>query len=366
MNITFVMDGGDNLSGGHRAIAMFAHGLGQLGHTVVLVARPPRPPSLRDRARVLLKGPGGMAAPKQRWSHFREMGLQLRILEDWRPIRDRDLPDADVIIATWWETVEWVHALTPSKGVKAHLMQDYEVWGGPVEEVNRSCRCPMPKIIAAEWVGELLQREFHQTPVALIPYGVDSRVFHAPPRGKQPVPTVGLTYTTMRNKGCDISLQAYRLARQTFTDLRLVGFGNMQPSLELPLPDVAHYHACASNQSLREIYSQCDAWLFGTRREGFGLPILEAMACRTPVIGTPAGAAPQLLRDGAGVLVRPEDPEDMAKAILQVCRLPDAEWRRMSTAAHAKASIHTWEKGTCAFESALRKLVESTDRHVRL
>src|SRR5437763_15791267 len=108
----------------------------------------------------------------------------------------------------------------------------------------------------------------------------------------------------------------------------------MKVAPELPLPEDASYHACASNQALGGLYSQCDAWLFGTRQEGFGLPILEAMACRTPVIGTPAGAAPQLLREGAGVLVNREDPEDMAAAILQVCRLSGDEWRSMSTAAH--------------------------------
>jgi len=366
MNITFVLDGGDSLSGGHRAIAMFAHGLKELGHTVVLIARPGRSPSLRDRARSLLKGSGGITQPKQQPSHFRDMGLELRTLTRWRPIEDRDLPDADIVVATWWETVEWVHALAPAKGVKVQLMQDYEVWGGPVRNVDLSCSLPMSRIVTAEWVGEVLRRKFHQTPAALIPCGVDLEMFYAPPRGKQPVPRIGPTYTTMRNKGCDISLQAYRLARRVIPELRLISFGNMKVAPELPLPEGASYYAYASNHVLRGLYSKCDAWLFGTRQEGFGLPILEAMACRTPVIGTPTGAAPQLLRDGSGILVNREDPEDMAKAIVRVCRLSDDEWRTMSTAAHVAASVHTWEKGARAFDSALRKVVESNDRHVRL
>src|SRR5437763_9417102 len=147
MNITFVMDGGDSLSGGHRAIAMFAHGLQELGHTVVLVARPQRSPILRDRARSLLKGSGGITEPEQKPSHFRDMGLELKTLTSWRPIHDRDLPDADVVVATWWETVEWVHALAPGKGVKVQLMQDYEVWGGPREKVNLSCSLPMSRVV---------------------------------------------------------------------------------------------------------------------------------------------------------------------------------------------------------------------------
>jgi len=366
MNITFVMDGGDNLSGGHRAIAMFAQGLGQLGHRVTLVARPKRSPSLRDRARWLLKGTGGVGDPKQKPSYFEALGLHLQILPDWRPIQDRDLPDADIVLATWWETLEWVHRLNPAKGVKIHFMQDHEIWGGPAEKVELSYSVPMLRIVTAEWLGDLMQRQFQQAPIAVIPYGVDLQAFHAPVRSKPSAPAVGMTYSNARHKGSDISIQAYRLAHKALPELRLLACGNTRVPSDLPLPEGARYEAWASEGTLRELYSQCDAWLFGTRREGFGLPILEAMACRTPVIGTPAGAAPQLLRDGAGVLVRPEDPEDMAKAILQVCRLPDADWRRMSTAAHAKASIHTWEKGTCAFERALRKVLENTDRHVRV
>lgn len=359
MNITFVIDGGDNLSGGHRAIAMYAHGLVRLGHRVTLVARPQRRPSLRDRARSLLKGTSGMTEPKRKPSHFDDVGLSLRILPTWRPIQDHDLPEADVVVATWWETVEWVYKLSPAKGAKVQLMQDYEVWGGPLEHVHRSCSLPIPRIVTAHWVGDLLQSQFQQIPVAVIPYGVDQKVFQAPVRSKQPVPTVGLTYSAAHHKGCDISIQAYRLANRTIPELRLLACGNMQVAPDLPLPEGTRYEPWASDQTLQELYSQCDAWLFGTRREGFGLPILEAMACRAPVVGTPAGAAPFLLKDGAGILVRPEDPEDMADAILRVSRLSDCDWQRMSAAAHAKASLYSWENGARAFEGALRRIVQN-------
>ena len=49
--------------------------------------------------------------------------------------------------------------------------------------------------------------------------------------------------------------------------------------------------------------------------EGFGLPI----------IGTPAGAAPELLAGVGGILVKPEDPENRAEAIEQICHLSDAQ-----------------------------------------
>lgn len=75
------------------------------------------------------------------------------------------------------------------------------------------------------------------------------------------------------------------------------------------------YALCPAQNTLKDFYSKCDAWLFGSRSQGFGVPILEAMACRTPVIGNPTGAASELLSEGAGMLVEPEEPSDMARAI---------------------------------------------------
>ena len=360
MIVSFVMDGGDNLSGGHRAIAMFADGLRRAGHRVFLIARPRRPPSLRDRIRSLVREGSLPFRAKSTPSHFRDAGVPLRILSDWRPIRNEDLPDADVVVATWWETVEWVWAMSPSKGVKIQLMQDYEIWGGSRDAVDRSCALPLAKIVTSPWLPELLESRFHQKALALVPCGVSRTQFHAEPRGKQTVPTVGLTYTTLYNKGCDISIEACRLARRVVPELRLVAAGNMRVARELPLPPAARYEAHADDRTLRELYSQCDAWLFGTRKEGFGLPILEAMACRTPVIGAPAGAAPQLLRDGAGILVKGDDPEDMAGAIVRLCRLSEADWRTMSDAAHAMAASYSWEAAVLAFEAALEQALRNS------
>jgi glycosyltransferase involved in cell wall biosynthesis len=357
MKITFVLDGGDSLSGGHRAIAMYAQGLARLGHSVELVARPQRPPTVRDRARRLLKGTRGQPDREPKPSHFQNAGLTLKILPSWRPVVDDDLSAADVVFATWWETVDWVCNLSPAKGIKAHLVQDYEIWGGREDQVDRCYRLPILKIVTSPWLGDFIHSRFHQKPIGVISCGVDLQQFHAEERRKPRTPTVGLTYSCDHRKGCDISIQAWRTARQSLPDLRLVACGNTRPSPDLPLPGAVHYKAWANDDSLRELYSQCDCWLFGTRWEGFGLPMLEAMACGTPVVGTPAGAATELLSGGGGLLVNLEDPDDMARAIVQICRLPDAAWRGMSTAAQATAALYSWDKPALALEGALKRVV---------
>jgi glycosyltransferase involved in cell wall biosynthesis len=275
------------------------------------------------------------------------------------------VPDADVVVATWWETAEWVWRLSSSKGTKVHFMQDYETWGGGVERVDATCRLPIPKIVASRWIRDLLAERFQQVALACIPYGVDTTRFFAVPRTKQSVPTVGLTYTTFKNKGCDVSLRAFGLACQAVPELRLVAYGNMPVSRDLPLPPDATYLCKVTDEALRHTYAQCDAWLFGTRVEGFGLPILEAMACRTPVIATPAGAAPELLEHGVGMVVEPEDPDSMARAIVALCRMPDEQWQALSDVAHRRATGYSWDEATRRFEAALTQAQAVASSHLR-
>lgn len=154
-------------------------------------------------------------------------------------------------------------------------------------------------------------------------------------------------------------LEAYKIAANEVPGLRLLMFGESRPPAN-QMSSVNMTFAYKPAQSeLRHHYASCDAWLFGSRTEGFGLPILEAMACRTPVIGTPAGIAPELLSDGAGLLVKPEDPVDMARAIVQICRLSEIEWRALSDTAFDRVKKYTWDDAVDRFEAALKQAVVS-------
>ena len=93
--------------------------------------------------------------------------------------------------------------------------------------------------------------------------------------------------------------------------------------------------------------------------EGFGLPALEAMACRTPLVATRYGGTPDLVTPGeSGYLVDVDDAETLAMRALDVLSMREREWSRMSEAAHRAAHSHTWADASCAFESGLRRAIE--------
>jgi glycosyltransferase involved in cell wall biosynthesis len=277
-------------------------------------------------------------------------------------VTDADVPDADVIVATWWEVAEWVAALTPAKGVKLHLVQGDDrdalrAIGASVERVESAFRQPLIKIAVSDWVAARLA-DVWTGPIRVIHNGVAARLFHASPRARQTPPRVGFVYADIRIKGMDIAIDAVRIARCECPELEVVSFGNRPPAKQFPLPEQTLYEVTPLQEKLREFYSACDAWLFPSRAEGFGLPILEAMACRTPVIGTPTGAAPELIGQGGGILVPHEDAHAMAQAILRVCRMTATEWRTMSDAAYVTAHRYTWDDATRLFEEALTRAVE--------
>ena len=121
-----------------------------------------------------------------------------------------------------------------------------------------------------------------------------------------------------------------------------------------PLPDWVEYHRAPPQAEIPRLYAQCDLWLFTSRHEGFGLPLLEAMACRTPVLATRAGAAPDLITGQNGQLLEPS-AEVFASQIERYAQMPPQEWRALSDAAFATAQAYSWDQSTDLLVDILEK-----------
>jgi glycosyltransferase involved in cell wall biosynthesis len=350
MRITFILPYA-GLSGGVRVVATYARKLKERGHDVRVVSTPRRPKGLRDKARSFLRGEGWNASHGH-GSHF-AADIEHHVIDRWRPIVDADVPDGDIVVATWWETAEWAWNLSARKGTKVHFVQGYEAFGSqPTQRVDAALALPIDKITIAQWLVDLLHLKAPGARVAIVPNSVDLTQFTAPERHKQRKPTVGMIYTPAHLKGCDIAIEAFRLATPNIPGLKMIAFGESEPDANVFPPGVT-YTQKPAQKDIPGLYASCDVWLWSSRSEGFGLPILEAMACRTPVIATPAGAAPELLSGGGGFLVKPEDPEDMARAIERVSRMKDPQWLPLSEAAYRTATKFTWDQATDLFEAAL-------------
>ena len=352
MKITFITPFA-GLAGGIRVVAMYAQGLQQRGHKITIASVPLRTPSLKEKIKRFLMGRGW---PKKRIlpSHFDGLDLDHTVVEKYRPIVNRDVPNADIVIATFWETAEWVNDFLPSKGKKYYFIQGHELFEwSPVERVKATYKLPFKKIVVSKWLSNIMQIEYGDDNVALIPNGVDTHFFTPLQRSKQVHPTIGFIYSTAAIKGCDIIIDALNTVLQTKKNLRILSFGAEPVSADLPLPQNTEFHYKPSQEKIREIYRCCDFWLFGSRAEGFGLPILEAMACGTPVIANAAGAAPELIAQGGGILLNEKSPESMTAGILNCLGERLGKWEKMSCSARETAKTFSWDHSLIMFENEL-------------
>jgi glycosyltransferase involved in cell wall biosynthesis len=111
---------------------------------------------------------------------------------------------------------------------------------------------------------------------------------------------------------------------------------------EAESPDAVVCLGPVMDSQLLTLYRAATAMVYPSRYEGFGLPVLEAMACGTPVIASRAASIPEVLGD-AGVLLDPDDEPGWADAIAKVVN--DA-WLRghMRRAGLTRAREFTWAR----------------------
>ena len=363
MKITFVLPTAD-WGGGCRVVATYAHQLAQRGHDVVVVHRSA---TLRSRLSLALS----QFLSTSRWecarSHLDALNVpQIRLLEK-QVVTNADLPDADLVIATAWTTAQEVLALSPEKGAKAYFIQHNEVVfdDAPKKQVKETWAYPMRKIVVAPWLQEIAKNEFGDTSAILVPNGLNTEFFASPPRLKCAVPTVGFVYSHVGFKRSDIALKAFDIVRNEIPDLRLISFGNSwhrRLQNGLSLPNITEYHVLPPQSKIPDLYARCDVWVCASRSEGFGLPMLEAMACRTPVVSTPAGIAPLLAEQGGLRLAAHEDPQGLAHEIRNVLELPSDDWLALSQQAHVTSQRYRLEDSVLLFEHALETVVAEKSR----
>ncbi|MBX9775168.1 MAG: glycosyltransferase family 4 protein [Xanthobacteraceae bacterium] len=108
-----------------------------------------------------------------------------------------------------------------------------------------------------------------------------------------------------------------------------------------------------SDERLAELYANADLFVLPSRYEGFGMAFTEAIAHGVPVIGTTAGAIPEAVPAGAGVLVAPDNVDELTLALMRLVGHPAERARLTAGARAAAATLSTWEESGRLFAQAL-------------
>jgi glycosyltransferase involved in cell wall biosynthesis len=187
-------------------------------------------------------------------------------------------------------------------------------------------------------------RTFHPyKTLARAPYGVDVDFWNsgAKKQGRGPLRFIYAGQLSLR-KGIPGLLEAWEKAALRDAALELVGLWQLAESKRVSLPSGVTYRPPCSPEALRDRYRAADVFVFPSFFEGFGLVLLEAMACGLPAIATEATAGPDVMTETCGRLVPTGNPE----ALVESLRWFDTHREQLpmlSRAARAQAERCTWE-----------------------
>jgi len=302
-------------------------------------------------------------------------------------ILNRKVPDADVVIATGWETALPVYELAKQKGEKFYFIQHYEifdVWNDyasweDAEKVeadssrlclamadiiprNRSLRkvkelvdatykLPLRKITISNWLKELLEEKFHQIVEGVVANGVDFDRFDC--RDKQSTSgakKVLAMYSPVKWKGAEDSIKAFELVKKRYPDIEFTMYGVVKGKL----PGWIKFYENPSPEMLSKLYCSADIFVSSSWVEGFNLPPIEAMACKCAVVATDVGAVPDYAISGeTALVVPPRRHEELAKAIVKFIE-DNTLLRTIAENCFNYVKEFTWEKATDKLEAILK------------
>jgi len=166
----------------------------------------------------------------------------------------------------------------------------------------------------------------------VIPVGVDGTIFNRSENEGQPLPNQVLFVGAIRPvKGVDILLRAMRLLVDSGRNVTLVLVGESyfknyqreydrlrQMAEELQLGSRVNFVGKRRPPELVRSIQESAVLVLPSRAESFGMVLVEAMACGTPVVATRCGGPEDIVTKEVGILVPPEDAQALAEGIAQV------------------------------------------------
>lgn len=360
MRITFVLPD-IGVCGGVKAVFEFANYLHKRGHEVwvaypLILAYPARTTfyNIRHFGRKMEEALGRIKhAFSRRWFDLKANLIRVPVLAE------RYIPDADIVVATSWPTAYCVSKYSASKGEKFYLVQHYETWDGPEKLVNDSYRLGLRIIVNSTWLKNILEDKLGIEVEELIPHSPDPAFYPENRERAGRVLRILMPHRKGEWKGVADGIAAFKRAKKECPNIHLVMFGLGGGS---DVPEWVEFHKNPCQDELRKIYNSCDIFLFPSWHEGFGMPPMEAMACKRAVVTTNVGAVSDYaIADKTAIICPPRSPELLAKGIIKLIKNRRLLNQISEAGYNYIVKNFSWERSTRALERTFKKaLVKKT------
>ncbi len=247
--------------------------------------------------------------------------------------------------------------------------------------VMTRCRCVT---VVSQAMGGEANRLAPLTPTRIIPMGTDLKSLFCPNGTERSSSTILFVGRLVDKKGVPQLLEAFAKVkkRHPSAQLCIAGWGPEEPVLRKQveamdrkwlgedgifsgkkesLGESIHFRGAVPHHDLPDFYRRATVTVVPSIQEGFGLVIVEALGCASPVVASSLPAIKDILQDGVtGLLAHPGDVNHLAA---QICRLLENEDERASLARKGRehvAARFDWEAIAESYKNLLLKLNGTT------
>jgi len=343
--------------GGFKVHYEYANRLAERGHSVSVL----HPCTVEE--------PTGWKANLSRTGKLAVDFLSNQETVGWYPLRnevqllsvadlsERNVPAADITLATSWATAEMARSYTSKVGEVFQIVYDYELWmtanADLRQRMEAAFRATKNCIATSPSVAAML-REIGVQPVAYIPCGLDLGEFgiDTPIESRLPE-SIGFPAREQSSKGTADAVKAVEILRSRGPQsLRVSAFG---PRRVNGLPDDVRVEWSPNSRQLRAFYNSISIFVFPSHFEGWGLPGMEALACGAALVAADSvGIRDYACHEETALMVPRGRPDLLAVAIERL--IEDRELRiRLAGQGEAKVRQFTWEPAVDALEALLER-----------
>lgn len=343
LSIIFLLPG-RGVGGGSRAIVEFGNHLLNRGHAVRIFYRK-NPLSFREilQSRYL----------RVRYGNHDWLRDFQGPVQGYHKLNSQEFAPDEILISMCAQTTLDSHELPDEHGIKVFHCHGAEMenW----EQMRQAWKLPRYVLVVSSHLIDLFQKEANKEVLGVVPDGVDCDLYY-PALAEEHRDGIGATFRWANTKGPEMAIQVIQELNKRYPDVPKYSFGNGRK------PDGferVNYTRLPSVRQACEIYSRSLIWIMTSRLEGFGMSVLEAMACGCVVVSTDSGGPRDVIEDGVnGYLVPVGDVEAMIERISHL--IDDDKLRsQMSTAAIETAHRFTWHAASLKLEGYLHSIYES-------
>lgn len=339
--------------GGYRVAYEYANRLATRGHDVTAIH-----PAMLYRDTPFKQVPQKFVRYVQRkldqsYLPSRWFSIHPAVKMAWVPsLNHRHIPPSDVLIATAWQTAEWLQSYPPQAGKKLCLVYDFEHYmiasPGTRQHMAAVFRQRMKTIATSPAVFDML-KACGVTDIAYIPNGLNFQVFGMDYEFEDSRRcSIGFPTREEPFKGTNDAIRALTIVRKKCNrDLRFWSFGGRRPRF---IPEWVQYHERPTDHELRQLYNQTLIFAVPSHFEGWGLPGAEAMSCGVALASTDNGGVRAYATHMRNALLSPPAvPDALAENILLLLSNSDL---RATLARQGILDIRrfTWQKAVDALE----------------